>query len=495
MSLGPAPRWKHLSEEKARAMLTALRAGVAPILANNLLPHFTDHSIEHSDSVSELIDNLLENAPSPLTNHEILILYSACYLHDIGMQFGRAGETDVISALNLLPPWSGQSDAGKRELLRAWHNRLSAELVNKSVGVAAPPIGFHLTPDFGPEYIASLCCAHCVDTDSAEYATLVEEGPGIRLPLLSALLRLADILDESRRRATRERARTLELDLDAQTHWWRHYYTEGVTFDPRDRIITIWFDFPPDRLPEYKMVVPVLQIPLIEAEIARHAGVLLKNGLGWSVRYKSQSKPYSNAEEMPETVLTAMLKQLASRRAAADEQQRLLALTRFQEARPSIERRLQSLKDREPSMDPGDSLLELSNIAFDLFDLGGRISARWALYHRYLESLQHLSLDDRLRIGTRLLEVLVDDGQDFEAAQLLQKLTPLFQTLPISDERKGAYAKLEIRTLIAACAYEEAKAAITAALQWAAPAEKASLTADLAEIELLQGDFEQKEEG
>jgi hypothetical protein len=310
------------------------------------------------------------------------------------------------------------------------------------------------------------------------------------MSLLSALLRLADILDESRRRATRERARTLELDLDSQTHWWRHYYTEDVTFDPRERVITIWFDFPPDRQVDYEGVVPLLQIPQINAELQRHANVLLRYGLGWIVQQKSQRKIYSTADRMPEEVLIAMLKQLLHHRQADEEKRRRLALTRFKEARPTIERRLRLLNDHKPPMDPGAYLLELSNIAFDLFDLGGRTSARWTLYSRYIEGMQHLSLDDRIRIGMRLLGVLVEDGYDFQAMELVQKMASSFQALPQDDKRRFEYAKLEIKALVSACAYPEAKAAINSALQWASPEDTASLTAELTEMELLQGDFE-----
>jgi hypothetical protein len=133
----------------------------------------------------------------------------------------------------------------------------------------------------------------------------------------------------------------------------------------------------------------------------------------------------------------------------------------------------------------------LSNIAFDLFDIGGRTSACWTLYFRYLKDLQHLPLEDRVRIGTKLLEVLVANGQDFETMQLIQKLTPSFEAIPQEDNRRRAYANLEIRALISACAFSEAKDAITSALQWASPEESAVLTAELVEIELLQGVFEQ----
>ena len=258
-------------------------------------------------------------------------------------------------------------------------------------------------------------------------------------------------------------------------------------------MITIWFDFPSDRLSEYQSVVPQLQIPQIEAEFRRHANVLLKYGLGWSVQHRLQIKLYGTAEDMPEVVFTAMLKQLAWHRRAEDEARRVLALSQFQEARPSIERRLKALKDRESSMEPGAYLLELSNIAFDLFDLGGRASARSFFHSRFLQGFDHLQVNDRIRIGIRLLEVLVHDGQDFEATQLIERLAPSLQTLPQDDDRKREYARLAIKALVSACAYLEAKSAIQSALQWAPQPETAALTADLVEIELLQGDIEQSE--
>jgi hypothetical protein len=197
---------------------------------------------------------------------------------------------------------------------------------------------------------------------------------------------------------------------------------------------------------------------------------------------------------MPEEVLTAMLKQLETRRRVEDEERRLLALSQFREARPSIERRLTALKDCEPSMEPGAYLLELSKICFDLFELGGRRSARSALCSRYLKDLQNVPLNDRIRIGLKLLELLVDDGQDLEAAQLIEKLSPSVNTLPEDDDRKWQYTKLEIRALIAACAYDNARVAIKAARKWAPDKETTSLTADLVEMELLQGDFGQDDE-
>ena len=59
MNLGPPPKFEHLKDPSLRDSLHRLRTACAPILANNLLPHFTDHSVEHSDNVASLIDEFV----------------------------------------------------------------------------------------------------------------------------------------------------------------------------------------------------------------------------------------------------------------------------------------------------------------------------------------------------------------------------------------------------------------------------------------------------
>src|SRR5687768_14069827 len=89
-------RFAHITDSAIEARLTELRERVAPILANNLLPHFTDHSVAHSDSLVRIVDQLiqpLQQSAQRLTQDELQILYSACYLHDIGMQYENADKT------------------------------------------------------------------------------------------------------------------------------------------------------------------------------------------------------------------------------------------------------------------------------------------------------------------------------------------------------------------------------------------------------------------
>ncbi len=279
------------------------------------------------------------------------------------------------------------------------------------------------------------------------------------------------------------------LELADKVHWWRHYYIENVTLDADKRSISVWFDFPSEQEAEYAGVVAELQLPWIEAEIQRHNSVLLENGCHWFVRQEVRSKPYSDVVAMPEEVLTAMLKQLSSRRRAENEAQQLATLTLFKEAQPSVRRRISSLKERKSDLDAGAYLSELGQIADDLYELGGRSSARSLLYLPYLKNLKHLSFKERLQLGLRLLEWEVDAGSHFEAIKLLKTLSPEFDELPNSDDRKWRYTRLRIEALNMSCAYLEAKTAIVEALDLVPTSERLWLNATLSEMELLQGDF------
>lgn len=318
--------------------LGALRAAVEPILANNLLPYFTAHDVSHCDRVTEVIDNLVEplqQTDGRLTDDELFVLYAAAYLHDIGMQYERVGSSPVLAELGGRP-WEDLRTDERRDLLRRLHPRISAELVRLSVRNAMPPIGLQLVDADHPNVIASLCEAHGIDSASERYKELTAEAPGLRPSLLSGLLRCADILEESRRRANRARAESLELPIESQVHWWRHYYTADVVFNRPQRTIDVWFDFPPDRRAELSRIIPDLQFPEIQAEFRRHEQMFAANGLTWFIRSRVYDGPYSRAETLPESVLYHMLVQIAARR-EADARNRQRALADLQEeARPFL---------------------------------------------------------------------------------------------------------------------------------------------------------------
>ena len=172
MSLGNAPNFRHLVDERKRVLLIGLRGAVAPILNNNLLPHFTDHTVSHSDRLTVMVDDLImpiQPGPNALRDAELLVLYAACYLHDVGMQYENAGTTQTISQLDLARPWDELSEDERRDLLRRHHHRISADMVRQSATHSAPLVGMSLPSEMEPSSLAALCAAHAIDTASSEY--------------------------------------------------------------------------------------------------------------------------------------------------------------------------------------------------------------------------------------------------------------------------------------------------------------------------------------
>ena len=414
---GPPPQLKHLKSEADNTLVIRLREAVAPILGNNVLRHFTDHSVIHSDNVTRLVDELtnsLQSSGRPLQPQELIILYSACYLHDIGLQLENAGNMAVIQQLSLKLPWQDLDDDTRRDLLRRYHHQISAEMVQASVRTVTPIIGLQLSPAYDPSRIACLCEAHNLFLETSigrkRYEKLTEDGPNIRMGLISGLLRIADILDESRRRAVREKAKTLMLPLESQTHWWRHYYTENVTFDENERAIIIWFDFPPDCHSEYSKIVPALQVPWIETELQRHLQVFNKYGVNWSLKTRFTSKQYSDTEIMPDDVMAYMLGQLREQHIREDASRREAVFNAFKEARPHINRRLDALKKQRDKIPPAEYLLETKKIAYEMWNIGSKRSAVIALVSEYERNSQYLPTEKRVEIGTQLVEMLLEDG-------------------------------------------------------------------------------------
>jgi hypothetical protein len=165
MSLGISPEFRHLHNEQQRALLIRLRGAVAPILSNNLLPHFTDHTVAHSDRLTVLVDQLItpiqSGSPNALANAELLVLYAACYLHDVGMQHENAGTTQTISQLDLARPWDELSEDERRDLLRRHHHRISADMVWQSATQSAPLLGMSLPNELEPSSVGRVVCSAC----------------------------------------------------------------------------------------------------------------------------------------------------------------------------------------------------------------------------------------------------------------------------------------------------------------------------------------------
>ncbi len=433
------PKYEFLSNEKYKNALLHIRDQCIPILENNLFPHYTDHSIHHSDRLVYYIDKLISPMLSgkELSDQELMILYLACYLHDIGMQYEKAGETTIIQELYDYQIWKDMPIEKKHGAIRDHHNKISAELVLHHI----KELGIHLDNDVKPEYVACLCDAHCLDTDSEDYNALMAcSPPNIRLRLLSGLLRMADILDESSKRANLNKSKSLDLDVYSQMHWWRSYYTEEVHFDIPNRTVDLYFNFPKQKNTEYEKIIPELQVPEIQSEFSLHTKELNKIGLGWSVEYKILEKPYDFAEEMPDQVYLEMCNVLQKRKVKQHQISQTLILDSIKQAQPIIKKKLDNLLQN--SSTPRDLYLrELWEIAKE-FEKVESIRSAWSVFiYDYEKYMSHLPDKDQIEMGLWVSEVLTEDKCYKRAYEIISKITPLAENVDDPGLQKEVYVK------------------------------------------------------
>ncbi|HZL35317.1 MAG TPA: HD domain-containing protein [Tepidisphaeraceae bacterium] len=493
------PRYARLAEDTLRGRLAGLRNAVQPILAGNYLPSFTDHSVEHSDRVCDLIDQLTEPLvhDHQLSDREAFVLYAAAYLHDAGLQHQRAGETTIVQSVLQSPEYVGRAWADldvetKRTIVRAHHHHISGEMIERSVNAAHPVLGIQLTDDWHPGQIRSIAVAHNLYMDShnrQEYADLTTDWGEFRMSLLGALLRLADILDESRRRSQLHLERTRELDLEARMHWWRHYYVAHVKIDPGTHQITLWFEFPPDRRVQYQAMIPPLQIPYLEEEFARHGAVLARHNLLWHFKTDEVPAAQSTSRPMDDELEMYVLERLARRHAQRADQDKILVLDHLRAERPTIERKLSELRVADNPGSATEQLIAFRNLSQHLFLLGGRRGAWTMLWGEYNRLSKSVDSDTKFVVASDLAKMMLDDSASDRACRLLHEL---------ADEAESLQPPLKFRFLcllgqayLETCAYPQATDALSKAATHAVDAQtREKILAELDEAHLLQGEVQ-----
>lgn len=166
-------------------------------------------------------------------------------------------------------------------------------------------------------------------------------------------------------------------------------------------------------------------------------------------------------------------------------------LQQFTSGRADIDRRRSILDAKRAAISPEEYLKELSKIAFDLSQIGGKRSAWTMLFHHFSENAQHLEVAERIEIGLKLSRLLLDDESAESARQVLEKLLPDIGVLRDGDATIFSFWHLRSRCYIQLCAYDEAIHALGITASLARDEEtQALVVADTAELQLLQGEIE-----
>jgi hypothetical protein len=472
-----------------------MREHVAPILEKELLPHFTDHGPNHGDRVAMLAGQLVEpiqDSKSPLSSDELFVLYAACYLHDIGMHVEATGDLrSTAEALRGLGfsggSWDGVQPETRSAVTREHHHRMAAELVLRSRNAATPPIGFQFVESDNPGAIALVCEAHAEEFGSELYAQLTRESGTLRCSLITAILRIADILDESSARAPVQVRRSLELNLDSQVHWYRHYYTRAVRIDPANRCIELHFEFPPSKRAEYEKLVPELQVPAIDREVRRHTPLLGGFGGGWFVKPVIGQAPYVSVEEMPEDVFAAMYAEVHRQRGKEAQVHRQQELNSFEEAVPALVSQLGESPEKISA--PEDYLALVERVAKELRGVGAKRTAWNALSGPFGRLGSLVSPARRVDLGLLLADLGLECGFDDSAARVLAGLQPVVAALEEPEKHGEAFGRLLARALIQMGAHAEAKELLKTQVQSTIPEQASVARAQLAELALLLGEL------
>jgi hypothetical protein len=308
------------------------------------------------------------------------------------------------------------------------------------------------------------------------------------MKLLAALLRMADICDESRRRININLELTRELDLESRSHWWRHYYVSAVEIKPPNQQVVIWFDFPPERRVQYRELFQSRESPEITAEFARHRDILAESELFWNVSVDEVPEAQCSTSPMDEDIERYMAEKAARRREEQAEHDRLLVLNQLKASRPNIQRKIDALRSGAAAMPAVEQLLEFQKLADHLWKLGGNRDAWTMLSGEFHRLSPQLTPNHRLEPALVIAEMMLNDDYPEGASRALFEFRTTAAALPDASGLKHRFFLVLGRSYVKAYALSEATTALQEAARLSSdPTVRATIEAELSEMALLEG--------
>ena len=155
-------------------------------------PDFTDHSILHSMDVLDYCNRLLgEEQIGRLSPGECYVLIMACYLHDVGMGIGQKDYETFLREIDLGDYFDDHDPSDIAGTIRAFHHEFSGCFIRKYAELLELP-----SDDLLFAVIQASRGHRKTDLfDALEYPEMQTAHGVIRLPFLSAVIRLADEID------------------------------------------------------------------------------------------------------------------------------------------------------------------------------------------------------------------------------------------------------------------------------------------------------------
>lgn len=218
---------------------------------DRLLTWFTNHNCEHSEEIIFLLGQILkplDNRPEFLNEHELFVLLSAAYMHDIGMQSLKIEEFPIEKLTE-----------AQYDLIRKKHAEESFNIILKRA-TNIEQNDFHLPATLHMEYVSPIAWVskgHATDY-FADVIRYVQETPfspmnrSIRTDLLTALLMIADELDLQSKRVDFSETAKFNLSPFSKVHWFKHHYVNSINVNGGTIEITLMF---PQNADGYKDLI------------------------------------------------------------------------------------------------------------------------------------------------------------------------------------------------------------------------------------------------
>jgi hypothetical protein len=267
--------------------------------------YYTLHGLDHSNYVIQIVEKLVDGlSPEDKLNEiEIFCLLSAALLHDIGMLLKYPDDDEKAAKISKLKkrPYSVQ------DLIRDEHHIRSGRYIKEH------------TKDLKLDHIEAECIRliaeghRQLNLESNEYNDQTLGLESVRVRLLSALLRLADGLDITYKRAPETLFDIIEKDMPdySRLQWLKHYYTSGVQIDTiqedgkKRTSIVIHCQYPNEEVG--RKITEVLISKPVEETLYEVRYILSTYGLRLNLDHKIKINP--DLKELPESIYEKYLGQ------------------------------------------------------------------------------------------------------------------------------------------------------------------------------------------
>ena len=151
--------------------------------------------------------------------------------------------------------------------------------------------------------------------------------------------------------------------------------------------------------------------------------------------------------------------------------------------------RRSDLESRKDSLGPGVYFREMVGMAEELWGAGGKRSAWMELSGVYEREAASLSAEDRVDVGLRLAQMMLDDEMPDHAIPVLSSLLNDLERNATTSGSAGKFWELHARCCNDICAYDDTLASIEKAIAHSTDKDiRLRLEAERSEIQFLQGE-------